>query len=145
MNESIVNGFAKRISGQEYPLNDRALDLDYAKANNLVICFGASDDLLELRGAIYEEIGAYEGTFVYVVNGKVITESDFEDKHFEAFEILNIPVPVTIVAAIWCESDKFPKDLKSSWLIKVEGFESAPFDVMEDGELYCRGAVFLLK
>ncbi len=141
MSESIVQGFAKRISGQQYPLNDRALDLDYAKANNLVIAFGASDDLLEFRGAINDEFGAYDGVLVYVVNGKAVDDSEL-DEDLEVLKKYNLLTekPVTTVESFWC-----PEGLNASWLIKVEGFESAPFDVMEDGKLYCRGAVFLVE
>jgi hypothetical protein len=146
MPETIVQEFANRISGQEYPLSDKNLNLEYAKANNLVIAFGASDDLLEFRGAIHEEVGAYDGVLTYIINSKVIDDDDLEDdistlRKYGFFETL----PKETVEAIWCESDEFPNDLNASWLIKVNGFESAPFDVMEDGELYCRGAVLLLK
>lgn len=141
MTESIVQNFASRISGQEYPLNDRTLDIEYAKANNLVIAFGSSDDLLEFRGAIYEELGAYEGTLSYILNGKAVQKSEFEDDYIilQKYNILT-EKPLTTVQSFWC-----PEGLDASWLIKVEGLESAPFDVMKDGELYCRGAVFLLK
>lgn len=38
----------------------------FAKANGLVVVFGYSDDGVELRGAIDEEIGAYDGTTVRI-------------------------------------------------------------------------------
>lgn len=34
----------------------------FAKANGLVVVFGYSDDNVELRGAIDEEVGAFDGT-----------------------------------------------------------------------------------
>ena len=141
MSESIVQNFANRISGQEYPLKDKNLDLEYAKANNLVIAFGASDDLLEFRGAIYDELSAYEGAFVYIVNGKAVDDSQL-DEDLEVLKKYNLLTekPVTTVESFWC-----PEGLDASWLIKVEGFESASFDVMKDERLYCRGAVFLVK
>lgn len=140
-----IEDFAMLLDGREYTKEITKEEETIAKNNNFVVCFGASDDLLEFRGAIYDECGAYNSVLVYVINDKVITESDFEEKYLETFKELNIPAPLsTIVKAIWCESDEFPKDLDASWLIKVEGVKSVPFDVMGDGGLYCRGAVFEL-
>ena len=141
MSESIVQNFAKRISGLEYPIHDKNLDLKFAKKNNLVIAFGASDDLLEFRGAINEELGAYEGTLAYILNGNAVQEGEFDDD-FIILQKYNVLAekPLTTVESIWQ-----PEGLNASWIIKVNGFESAPFDVMEDGKLYCRGAVFLVK
>ena len=141
MSKSIVQEFADRINGQEYPLSDKNLDLKYAKKNNLVVVFGNSDDLLEFRGAIDEELGAYEGTTAYVINRTAIEEREFEDDFviLQKYGFLT-EKPLTFVQSIWS-----PEEVKACWLIKVNGFESAHFDVMEDDGIFCRGSVFLLK
>ena len=138
--------FAKLLNGREYTNEITKYEESVAKHNNLVVAFGASDDLLEFRGAINDEVGAYDSVLVYVVSGKVITESAVLNgiSALRKYGFLET-VPKETVEAVWCESDEFPNDLDASWLIKVNGFESAPFDVMEDDRLYCRGAVFLLK
>ncbi len=140
-----IEDFAMLLDGREYTEEITKEEEAIAKNNNFVVCFGASDDLLEFRGAIYDECGAYNSVLVYVINGKVITESGFDEKYLEVSKEFNTPIPsLTTVKAIWCEADEFPKDLDASWLIKVEGAKSVPFDIVEDGELYCRGVVFEL-
>ncbi len=53
---------ATKLNGREYG-NETSVQLERtAKENNLVIAFGYSDDNLELRGAIRDEYGAYDGT-----------------------------------------------------------------------------------
>ena len=54
--------FAAMLDGREngYPqFSDEELKI--AKENNIVIVTGASDDLVELEGAIYDEGDCYEG------------------------------------------------------------------------------------
>lgn len=139
-----IKDFAILLDGREYTEEITKKEELIAKNNNFVVCFGASDDLLELRGAIHDEVGAYDSVLVYVINGKVIAEDEFKEKHLEAFKEFNIPTPSTTVEALWCESDNFPKDFNASWLITVKGVESESFDIMEDGQIYCRGVVFAL-
>ena len=141
MLQSLIQSFADRISGQEYPLRDSNLDIEYAKANNLVIVFGNSDDLLEFRGAIDESINAFpDGALAYISNGKAISESELiqDQKVLQKYGFLTTLPPLS-VEAIWD-----PEGIDAMWLIKVMGVESASFTVMEDGSVFCHGAVFQL-
>ena len=52
---------ARQLNGLEYPAHITRDVAQAAKEAGLVIIYGASDDLLELRGAIDEEIGACGG------------------------------------------------------------------------------------
>jgi len=56
---------AAKLNGCEDP--DQLKDCIIAATdNNLVIVFGGSDDLVEFRGAIYDEVGAYNGGIVHL-------------------------------------------------------------------------------
>jgi hypothetical protein len=56
-----AKALAALLTGREYRQEiTRAEEAD-AKAAGLVVAFGASDDLLEFRGAIDDEVGCYDG------------------------------------------------------------------------------------
>lgn len=130
---------AELLNGSEYPLDVDAHLVGQAEEHRLVIVSGYSDDGLMFEGAIDEHLGAYDGTTALVVGGSAVDEDRWdEDKQVFARYGLKIPRPIKVIAK-WA-----PKEPDASWLITVEGVESFPFDVMEDGELFCRGAVFKL-
>lgn len=115
---------AKKLNGVEYR-NEVSEELrQKAKENRLVIVYGASDDLLEFDGAIYDEIGAWDGCECYVNEHGEISMNDGNGGQ--------------LIEAIWC-----PEYLDTSWEIKTD-IPSFAFDVMEDGKLYCRSLVFSL-
>lgn len=128
---------AEYLDGLEAAIRGVAED---AKAAGIVIVHGASDDLLEFVGAIRDEVGAYEGTTVCVDKDGLIPpfadmDHDDEDEMRAYFTRERIGVPVK---AIWHETGD------TSW-----SFETAipheTFEIMEDGEVYCRGIVFALS
>ena len=136
--------FAALLDGREYTEEISEAEELIAKESGLVVCFGQSDDLLELRGAICEEYSACEGTLIYIVEGKALTYPEFKNDLIALGKYGHNLIPDIIIEAIWC-----PESLDASWLIEVEGvqvfpFESVSFDIMEDDMLYCRGAVFKL-
>ena len=48
-----------------------------AKQNNLLVLFGASDDLLEMRGAIRDEVGAYDGgEYALALDGELYADGE---------------------------------------------------------------------
>jgi hypothetical protein len=102
-----------------------------AKESGLCIAFGASDDLLEFRGTVYDEVGSWNGAKAFLTPKGNVKQS---------------PKPGRIcVQSSWC-----PKDINGkvwvSWLIQVQTeVNFATFDIFEDGELYCRGCVFNFK
>ena len=51
-----------------------------AKENNFVIVFGASDDLVEFRGAIDDEEGAYNGRVIDITNTG-LPKNECDDEH----------------------------------------------------------------
>ena len=95
--------------------------------------FGASDDLMEFRGAIYDEVSAYNGTTALVAADGLF-EPCGDNCKFSA----SAQKEAVEIDALWCAEDGV------SWSYKTD-IPHATFNVMEDGEVYCRGIVFALS
>lgn len=139
MNPEIL---AARLTGREYRAEMTKADEAEAKAAGLVVVFGASDDLMEFRGAIEDELGAYEGTTARITqhgplptwesldrddDSEAVVEAYFLKKHAGFREI----------EACWASEGDY------SWTFKTD-IPHATFEIVEDGEPYCRGIVFAL-
>lgn len=133
--------FAELLNGRQYREEITKEEENQAKEHGLIVCFGQSDDLLEFRGAIYDEIGAWDGTVAHLVIAKGGNISILpSERHNELMEIFNetgieYSLPKVGISAVWS-----PKEPECSWLIKTE-IPHVTFDILEDGELYCRGIV----
>lgn len=121
------------LDGMEYGQEIREQDLQYAKENRVVIVFGASDDLMEFRGAIEDEVDCYEGGGAYLdKNGLIVNKCDNEDCPYFREKLLHAQV-----MAIWdCGG--------YSWMYTTE-IPHETFVILEEGEKYCRGIVFLME
>jgi len=129
-----VAAFAARLHGREYRDEMTGTDQAEAKIMGLLVVFGASDDLLEFRGVLNDEIGAWEGCTVALSRDMQIIEGPECADDLKAAG-WTPPAPLLTVTAEWC-----PAGFDGSWRITSDApFE--PFDIMEDGELYCRGCV----
>lgn len=133
---------AARLTGREYRKEMTKDEEAEAKAAGLVAIFGYSDDGVELRGAVHDEVGAWEGTTLYLHRGGLL----------ESVQQIDCPRCVRVfkaaqkecvaIAVCWC-----PKPLPHSWLIKPDTDGSVPFaafEIVEDGEPFCRGMVVAL-
>ena len=104
------------------------------KEAGLVAVFGASDDLVEFRGAIYDEVAAYEGTRVYVTaNGLVENRCANECCPYHRDE----KAKAATIRVIW--NDPGPM----SWTYET-AIPHVTFLIKEGDEDYCRGIVFAL-
>ena len=108
------------------------------KAAGLVAVFGASDDLMEFRGAIYDEIDAYNGGRAYITPNGLLSndcESD-ECPHYK-----KLRDQAETIEALWCPD---LEDVSVSWMFKTN-IPHQTFEVYEDDELHCIGIVFDLS
>jgi hypothetical protein len=123
---------ASAIDGNEYrsEINKRAAI--QAKESGLVVVYGASDDLVEFEGAISDEVGG-PGIIPITRTGILQSECDGGDEcpYFEA-----ILKAATTIEAIWCGEPSGP-----SWTYKT-ALPHSTFNIMEDGDVFCRGIVF---
>jgi hypothetical protein len=138
---STAKEFAARLNGREYGNEITKAEEAEAKAAGLVVVFGYSDDNTELRGAIRDEVGTYDSTTFRVSrDGHVLVDWESLDKDEEA-EVERYFARKRESAEI--EARWSPADPECSWAYRT-GIPHETFDVMEDGELYCRGIVFAL-
>lgn len=103
--------FAQMLDGREYRHEITEEEEALAKELGFVVVFGYSDDNAELRGAIDDEIGCFDG-------GKLEHE-DLPD----------------VIYADWC-----PEDMDCSWAYGTS-IPHEKFYIYDDGELYCVGIV----
>lgn len=125
---------AALLTGREYRSEITKQEAAQAKADGLVVVYGASDDLMEFDGAIHDELGAYNGTTAHLTNQGLLTNDCDHDEcpHYE-----KLKNQAATIAAGWCEEDGY------SWTFSTE-IPHATFEIVEDGEPYCRGIVFAL-
>lgn len=129
---------AETLNGNEYGNEITKEQEQQAKESGLVVVFGYSDDNIELRGSIDDEIGCYAGGKIkFTKEGKQIDEDDME-----VLEKYNAVPPLNTIEAIWDECyDIGEGDERCAWQYKTD-IPHSTFRVMEDGELYCVGIVF---
>ena len=131
---------AGRLDGCEYRAEVTAELRDLARENGLVIVYGASDDLIEFRGAIDDELGCYSAlnnhpsTYLVDAYGLVQRDGDMTDEEIAEYVLRR--AGASTITAHW---DR----LGYAWTYEI-GIHHAAFDVLEDGERYCRGIVFRL-
>lgn len=117
--------FANTLNGRDYGRSMFSKEeIKIAKENGFVIVTGASDDLMEFRGAIEDEGDCFEGGNVYFSKDGV----EYEEK------------TVNVIKALWC---KEPDDcgMVIPWTYETD-IPHETFDVIRDGRVYCRGIVF---
>lgn len=133
MNNKITKeDLAKILNNRQYREEINNKEEMLAKENNLVVVFGASDDLIEFRGAFYEEFGAYTGADFYFNKEMTLV---YDENEIDFFKVLKYKLP-NHIRADWSFDDY-------SWFISAN-FPCSYFDVLEDDEKYCRGLIFSL-
>lgn len=115
--------FASKLDGREYGKEITIEERKEAFENGLVVIYGASDDLMEINGAIDAEVDCWEGTSIRVVS-KTLNIKKYKEGR-----------PNKITSA-WDN-----KKLGTSWSYETE-IPHTTFKIFEDGDLYCIGIVF---
>lgn len=129
---AVLNG---RAYGNELHPDEEAI----AEDKGLVIVFGYSDDNCELRGAIHDELGCYNRGKWKIGRAGVLPKfeqvRDGDEQDLRAYFTAEKKSKNTL-KAFW-EKDGY------SWTYEID-CPFATFDIMEDGEKYCRGIVFAI-
>jgi len=125
---------AALLNGREYRNEITSAEINAAQKAGLLVVYGASDDLTEFAGVLYDEAAAYDGaTHVIGTNMRLI------ERHEDYDELVSAgwtpPTELLTIKAEWC-----PDGFDGSWRIGFDGPHSK-FHIMEDGELYCEGIV----
>ena len=133
---------AKKLDGIEY---DGALYIKVAGAaadarkHGILIVYGASDDLMEFDGAFCDEIGAPRDVKFsqkgILQSWDEIAHEDIDEarKYFERER-----------EAKWSIESLRCKEPGISWTFETD-IPHETFNIMEDGEVFCRGIVFSLN
>jgi len=122
---------AKVLDGRKYTEEITCEEEQQARKSGLVVVFGASDDLVEFHGAIYDEAGGYDGALVSLTKeGLPQNKCDDQDCPYFAKSLDVMPK----IKVIW-DKDGY------SWKYEAP-FPVAEFDIVEGKEKYCRGIVF---
>lgn len=134
--ESLAARLTGRESGSEITRDEEA----EAKAAGLLVVFGYSDDNLELRGALHDEVGCYASrrpvTVVVTASG-VLEEWGFDGKDqknaLEWFRREKLP-RATVRASFGSGACAF------TWSYEVD-VPHATFEIFDGDEKFCFGVV----
>lgn len=127
---------AIRLNGREYRNEMTLEEMSIAKESGLVVVVGASDDLMEFHGAIEDEAGCFEGGKAYVSPSGIWKDYDCGgDQQCEFLE--NAKKKYVPIYALWAVEGY-------SWIYDTK-IPHETFEIMEDGEKYCRGIVFSIE
>ena len=127
---------AAKLNGREYWYEITDEEVRQAKEAGLVVVFGASDDLIEFRGAIRDEGDCYDGGTVLIDTKGVLPSWDSASESEEtAQEYFERKAKARTITALWAKEPGY------SWTYKTD-IPHETFEIVEDGEPYCRGIVF---
>jgi hypothetical protein len=129
---------AAMLTGREIGNEITQSEEKLAQDNGLLVIFGASDDLVELRGAIDDETSCWDGGEFWIHDGKLVHELDDEERRILLKHGVDIHKKGIRIESQWCEEPGY------SWTYKTD-VPHTTFEVWEDGEHYCRGIVIDLK
>jgi hypothetical protein len=111
-----------------------------AKEAGLVIVFGHGDDNAEFRGAIHDEVSCFNGTTIYLNKDGLFEDCEYAENFRDGCKHNNCAkAQCKTIEAVWCE-----KNTDFAWTYKTD-MPHVTFEVMEDGEPFCRGIVFDIK
>lgn len=131
--------FASKINGKQYGhLMFSKEETDLVKENGIVIIYGLSDDLMEIDGAIWDEVYAYRGRTVYLTEDGLVEY----DEELENGFVNENKKSKNVIHAIWCGKDENGETIP--WTYETD-IPHETFFVYEEEELFCIGIVFYLK
>lgn len=127
---------AEALNGCEYPDIGSKEVFAQAAEKQIVIVFGHSDDLMEFRGAIYDEVDACDGGVAMLSNYRI--HRNHCDEGDDCPNWQGHPPGAIKVEAIWCAEGE------PAWTFNADTPGVETFEVMEEGEVFQRGIVFAL-
>lgn len=133
---------AQVLNGMNYPLSIPKAITEAARISGVVIVYGASDDLMELDGAIRDEFGCYDGGTAKVDAKGLLRDWESvkdDDNKAEIAEWLKRAKTAKEIKAVFS-----PSEPEGATFAYETSIPHATFDVMEDGGIYCRAIAFNL-
>jgi len=134
-----ISELVKEIDGSEYPFRLSKEQVEKAKQSGIVVVYGASDDLMEFEGFVWDERGAYEGAIAFIdKNGLLPVRECIEDDEVLKDYFKRIDDAKSI-DALWCNGDG-----TVAWTYETD-IPHETFKIMDDDEVYCVGIVFKIE
>lgn len=127
---------AALLNGRGYGAEITQDESILAKVSNLVVVYGASDDLMEFDGAIYDEIGCYEGATVYLDSDGIITSTNEEVCPLCGYYD-KATVGAKTIKAVWAEGEYL-------WQY-ITDIPHDTFEIFKSGGKHCKGIVFSME
>ena len=127
---------AEMLTGREYGMEITSVEFDRAADARLVVVYGYSDDNVEFAGAIEDEVGAYEGTTIYLTPAGVLQEPDCDRDDCPYFA--KEREKAKTIKAVWHDKGG------PCWTFETD-IPHETFTIMEDGEPFCVGIVFSVE
>lgn len=127
---------AEKLNCSQYPFEPSDEIIGLARESNLMIIFGDSDDLMEIRGLVTDEFNCFDGGECMIDSQGILPSwdyGDYEDED-EAEKYFKRKKTAVSIEAQWCNGDY-------SWTYKTD-IPHATFDIMEESEKYCRGIIY---
>ena len=128
--------FARLLDGREYGSEMSKEENELAAVNRLFVFLGESDDEFKSRGILNYFFNAVNG--IEVTIAKTLNTPYWgvihEEMKVQASAFVKNLKNFTVKAIL------FPEDPDTTWLITTD-VPHATFDIMEDGDLFCRGIV----
>lgn len=125
------DALAALLNGREYDSEITKAEEVAAKVAGLLVIFGGSDDLMEFRGVDHDEIGAPTVALIDA-RGLLPYREDIEHDDDALKDYFARAPMVRAVDALWCGA--------GGWTYRTD-VPHATFEIVEDGEPYCRGIV----
>ena len=107
------------------------------KDAGLIVVYGYSDDNVEFCGAIYDEVGAYNGTTVYLTPGGILQKPDCDRDDCPYFA--KEREKAKAIKAVWNDNFGGP-----AWTFETD-IPHETFTIVDDGEPWCIGIVFSVE
>lgn len=138
--------FAELLNNRDYMCEITKQEEDLARQHGLLVVFGYSDDLVEFRGIVYEEVSAYNGTTLQINSEGVIPKWETiqagisEQEAEEYFRVKALPH--VGIRAQWCSKGGPPWKITA---IDIDPSHFASFLIIDEGEPFCQGLVIDFK
>jgi hypothetical protein len=134
-----IQQFAAMLNGKEIYKEITREEERQAKELGIVVVFGHSDDNIEFRGAINDEVGCHKGRTIYLNKDGLFEECEYAGNFRDGCKYVNMAkAQCKTIEAVWDGGEGY------SWTYRT-GIPHATFDILEDGEKFCRGIVFNIK
>lgn len=132
--------FAAMLDGREYGMEMSRYEEKQAAVSGLVVLYGYSDNNVKLQGCIDEEVGAFDGTTIYINTAAVLHKKpDCEDcNRGDCPYFAQALEKAKTIEAVWHDEGG------PCWTFETD-IPHESFTIMEDGEPFCVGIVFSVE